>query len=69
MSDPKNQLWIQYAYDDETDAPVIQTADSEDEARECDDLVMDGCCWYCYNTVGGKLINGDGPHYFNQSLS
>lgn len=63
------QLWIQYAYDDPPDAAVIQTADSEEEAREEDELVQKGCCWYRYDIVpgpgDGSLANEDGPHYFN----
>ncbi len=61
-----HHLWVQYAYDDTKDAPVIQTADSEEEAREEHETVMSGCCWYRYDIdAGNALVNPDGPHYFN----
>lgn len=60
-------LWVQYGYDDEKTAPIIQTANSEQEARDVDDTVMSGCCWYRYDIATGErdgsLVNGTGPHY------
>lgn len=63
-----NHVWIQYAYDDPTNAPIIQTAHSEAEAREDNEIVMSGCCWYRYDTIDGsqKLINQTGPFYFDE---
>jgi len=58
------KLWVQYGYDDTSEAPIIQTANTKEEATEEDELVMSGCCWYCYDVgPGNKLINEDGPHY------
>ena len=60
-------LWVQYAYEDTLNAPIIQTADTEDEAREENETVMSGCCWYRYDIApgakDGTLINENGPHY------
>ncbi len=60
-------LWVQYAYEDTLNAPIIQTADTEEEAREENETVMSGCCWYRYEVISGerdgKLVNGNGPHY------
>ena len=63
-------LWIQYTYDDPDNASVIQTADSEEEAREEDEIVTIGAPWYRYDIIpkpdtDGTLANPDGPHYFN----
>lgn len=58
-------LWIQYAYDDTDNAPVIQTAHSEKEAREDDEEVMSGCVWYRYDINGSDLVNKHGPFDFN----
>jgi hypothetical protein len=59
-------LWVQYAYEDTLNAPIIQTADTEEEAREENETVMSGCCWYRYDIAHGEgdgnLINEDGPH-------
>jgi hypothetical protein len=57
-------LWVQYGYDDEINAPVIQTASTEEEAREENELVVSGAPWYRYDVDGGQLINANGPHYF-----
>ena len=63
-----SRLWIQYSYDDIENAPVIQTADSAEEAEECDGDVMDGCVWYHYRINGSKLINPFGPITFSSTL-
>lgn len=63
-------LWIQYGYDNPEMAPVYQTADTEEEAREDDDSFGKGVPWYRYDIVpgnkDGKLINPEGPFYFSQ---
>jgi hypothetical protein len=66
-------LWVQYAYEDTLNAPVIQTADTEEEAREENETVMSGCCWYRYEIAPGEsdgnLINEDGPHYLTNATT
>jgi len=70
------ELWIQYARPDE-ESDVVNTADSEDEARQ-DDWINPGCPWWCYELPDrgeegnngtrnkGQLEATSGPHYFNR---
>lgn len=67
---PKH-LWVQYAKDDPENASVMQTADSEDQAREDDDIFQYGLPWYRYDIApgggpDGALGNPNGPHYFSR---
>jgi hypothetical protein len=57
-------LWIQYTHDDPDNAAVLQTADSEAEARREDRTISDSGVWYCYRIVGKELEPVSGPHRF-----
>lgn len=62
------QLWIQYSYEDTTEAAVCQCADTMKQAKR-DDKDFPGCPWYAYDIEpdtesDGKLTNKSGPYYF-----
>ena len=65
-------LWIQFSYDDPKNASVLQTAESERQAREDDDI-FPGHPWYRHDMANDaegvtRVSNPDGPYWFTPEI-